>query len=45
MLPRGLDLFKIDKKEFPLLDEVQDYILEATIEQGDCIFVPSLHWF
>ena len=24
--------------------EVKDYILETTLEKGDCIFVPSLYW-
>ena len=43
-LPDLLDLYKIDEGRFPLLAEVKDYILEATLEKGDCIYVPSLYW-
>ena len=44
-LPEALDLFKIDAEKFPLLDEVREYILEAELSKGDCIFVPSLYWY
>ena len=44
-LPDALDLFAIDAEKFPLLDEVRDYVLEATLNKGDCVFVPSLYWF
>ena len=43
-LPEDLDLFKLDFEKFPLLEEAEDYVLEATLEKGDCIFVPSLYW-
>lgn len=43
-IPVKLDLYTVDAKAFPLLEEVKDYILEATLEKGDCIFVPSLYW-
>ena len=39
-----LDLFNIDEEKYPLLKEVEDYILEATMEKGDCIFLPALYW-
>ena len=44
-LPEALDLFSIDAEKFPLLDEVREYILEAELQKGDCIFVPSLYWY
>ena len=46
-MPEALDLYDVDevKVRFPLLAEVSDYILEATLKKGDCVFVPSLHWF
>ena len=44
-LPEALDLFSIDAEKFPLLDEVREYILEAELSKGDCIFVPSLYWY
>lgn len=43
-LPEALDLYTIDTGRFPLLAEVQDYILEATLEKGDCVYVPALYW-
>ena len=43
-LPAALDLFKIDAGRFPLLKEVEEYILEATLEKGDCVYVPALYW-
>ena len=27
-----------------MLYEVRDYILEGTLEKGDCVFAPSLWW-
>jgi len=39
-----LDFFNIDKEKFPLLAEIEDYVLEATLKKGDCMFVPSHHW-
>lgn len=44
-VPKELDLFNIDSERFPLLAEVEEYILEATLEKGDCVFIPSLYWF
>ena len=44
-LPEALDLFKINEDMFPLLAEVSEYVLETTLNKGDCVFVPSLHWF
>ena len=44
-VPRELDLFKIDGERFPLLQEIEEYILEATLEKGDCVFIPSMYWF
>ena len=43
-VPAALDLFKIDEVEFPLLEEVKEYILEARLEKGDCVFIPSMYW-
>ena len=31
-VPRELDLYNVDAERFPLLAEVEDYILEATLE-------------
>lgn len=39
-LPEFLDIFDIDAKTFPLLHEVEDHILETTLNQGDCVYVP-----
>ena len=43
-VPEALDLFKIDAEAFPLLEEVKEYILEATLFKGDCVFIPSMYW-
>ena len=43
-LPQDIDLFTIKEEKYPLMAEVKDYILETTLEKGDCIFVPSLYW-
>ena len=43
-LPNELDLFNVDEEKFPLLAEVQEYILESTLAKGDCIFVPSMYF-
>ena len=43
-LPDDIDLFKLNFDKYPLLKEAEDYVLEATLEKGDCIFAPSLYW-
>ena len=43
-MPEELDLFVVDEEKFPLLAEVSEYILEAKLEKGDCIYVPALFW-
>lgn len=37
-------MYRIDSERFPLLHEVQEYILEQELEKGDCIFVPSMYF-
>lgn len=44
VVPEDLDLFKINAEKYPLLEEVKKYILEATLNKGDCIYVPSMWW-
>ena len=44
-LPEDISLFKVKAEKFPLLEEVKEYILEAQLEKGDCVYVPALWWF
>lgn len=43
MPPAGIDLFDVHD-DFPLLQEVDKYILEARLKKGDCMFIPSHYW-
>ena len=44
MLPKDITFFDIDAEKYPLMAEIEDHILTSTLEKGDCIYVPSLHW-
>lgn len=44
MLPDDIDLYSTDNEKFPLLGEVKEYVLEATLNKGDCVYLPSLWW-
>lgn len=41
--PHDVDLFNVLDK-YPLLQEVDRYILEATLKKGDCLYIPSHYW-
>ena len=41
--PTDLDLFAV-ADHYPLLQEVDKYILEATLKKGDCLYIPSHYW-
>ena len=43
-LPEDITLFKVDAEKYPLMDEIKDHILGATLNKGDCIYIPSLYW-
>jgi len=43
-IPSDIDMFNIDTTQFPLLALVSDYILNAKLEKGDCVYVPALYW-
>lgn len=39
-IPEWINLFEIDEERFPLLKEVEDYILTVKLRSGDCLYVP-----
>jgi hypothetical protein len=44
-IPEWLNLFEIDEAQFPLLKEVEEYILTVNMSYGDCLYVPQFWWF
>jgi hypothetical protein len=43
--PSDLDFFNINEKRFPLLKEIEPFLLEATLQKGDCVYIPNRSWF
>ena len=44
-IPADIDLFAVDSEKYPLLGQVENHILKATLEQGDCIYIPAFYWY
>lgn len=44
-IPPDINLFAINGEKYPLLKQVGDYILSATLRAGDCLFVPAYSWY
>lgn len=44
LLPEDMNFFDIKRTKYPLLKEVEDYILTATMNKGDCLYIPYLWW-
>lgn len=43
-LPEDITLFEINAEKYPLMESIKDHILSATLNKGDCIYLPSLYW-
>lgn len=43
-IPNDIDLFNIDSEKHPMLATANEYILNTTLEKGDCLYVPALFW-
>lgn len=43
-IPPHLNFFSIDEEQFPLTKEIEEFILEARVETGDCLYIPNLYW-
>jgi hypothetical protein len=44
-LPGDLSLFDVNPEKYPQTANVQDYILDVTVEKGDCLYIPALYYF
>lgn len=44
-IPEDLSLFAVDEQKYPLLKQVEAYILKTRLHAGDCIYVPAYYWF
>jgi len=43
-IPEDISLFKVNATKYPLLGEVQEYILFGRVEKGDCLYLPDYWW-
>ena len=43
-IPEWLSFFALDEQNYPLLKEVEAYILDVKLQQGDCLFTPAFWW-
>jgi hypothetical protein len=45
-IPEDLNLFDVDEYKYPLLKELEDdgLILKATINKGDCLYIPAFYY-
>ena len=44
-IPDDINFFQLNEQKYPLLKQVESYILKATLSSGDCIYIPAYYWF
>jgi hypothetical protein len=44
-IPEDIDLFAVNEAKYPLLKQVETHILKATLNGGDCIYIPAYYWY
>lgn len=40
-IPEDVNLYKIDKEKYPLLEQVSSYIQTVKLQKSDCIYIPA----
>ena len=43
-VPEDIDLYSPNTSKYPLLAEAEDYIKTATVNKGDCLYIPSYYF-
>jgi len=44
-MPDEISFFDKIPRQYPLLEEVKDYIIEGELGPGDCIYLPDRWWY
>ena len=44
-LPEYMNFFAPDLKKYPNMQAALPYILDTTLEKGDCLYIPELYYF
>ena len=44
-VPEDISLFEIDGTKYPTLALAQNYVQSADLRAGDCLYIPSYHFY